>query len=89
MISTSSQVALAELVVGGRSHRYLPLSGLLAPEQLAAIPYSTRILLENVARRAPDALPVALARVTGRREECEIPVRPNRIMLHEDRKSVV
>jgi aconitate hydratase len=83
MISTSSQVALAELPVGSRSYRYVPLSALLPPERLAAIPYAARILLENVARRAPEVLPAALSRAAGEGPDCEIPIHPNRIMLHD------
>ncbi|GAA2358097.1 aconitate hydratase AcnA [Saccharopolyspora halophila] len=79
---TSSQVAAAELTVGGREYWYVPLAGLLPPGELGVLPYVTRILLENVARRAPEELPAALRHVRGG-AACEIPVHPNRIMLHD------
>ncbi|WP_063047033.1 aconitate hydratase AcnA [Nocardia pseudovaccinii] len=83
MVSTSQTAAIAELTVGDRSYRYLPLAALLSAEQLAELPYLTRILLENVARRAPDRLAAALARALRTGDDCEIPVHPNRIMLHD------
>ncbi|WP_433869005.1 aconitate hydratase AcnA [Saccharopolyspora sp. CA-218241] len=83
----------AELVVGGRTYRYFPLAGLASEQELAAMPYAVRVLLENVARRAPDALPAVLRRArerTGQRStaqdptpQCEVPVHPNRVMLHD------
>ncbi len=73
----------AVLAVDGRPYRYRPLDGLLPGGGLDRVPYSVRILLENVARRSPDALPDLLDRIRAGRGECEVPVRPNRIMLHD------
>lgn len=73
----------AVLTVDGRPHRYLPLSGLLPHAELDALPYAIRVLLENVARRAPEALADVLTRVRAGSGACEVPVHPNRIMLHD------
>ncbi|WP_416979739.1 aconitate hydratase AcnA [Streptomyces sp. T028] len=73
----------AVLTVDGRSHRYLPLDRLLPGPERDALPYAVRVLLENVARRAPEALADVLSRARSGDGECEVPVRPNRIMLHD------
>lgn len=73
----------APLVVGGREYRYLPLAAHLDDQELASTPYAIRVLIENVARRAPDSLPAVLARLRGTLAECEVPLHPNRIMLHD------
>ncbi|NEB22096.1 aconitate hydratase AcnA [Streptomyces coelicoflavus] len=75
--------ATAVLTVDGHSYRYQPLAGLLPAGRLAEVPYSVRVLLENVARRSPAALDDVLARARSGRGDCELPVYPNRIMLHD------
>ncbi|MFE9727899.1 aconitate hydratase AcnA [Streptomyces sp. NPDC005794] len=71
------------LTVDGHSYRYRPLERLLPPARLAALPYAVRVLLENVARRSPAALEDMLTRVRTGDGDCEVPVHPNRIMLHD------
>lgn len=71
------------LTVGSRQYAYLPLTELLGADELAATPYSIRVLLENVARRSPDSLPAMLQRLRGQAHTCEVPLQPNRIMLHD------
>ncbi len=73
----------AELNVDGTAYSYVPLRGLLPDATLSALPYSVRVLLENVARTAPEALPDALARARGEVDGCELPIHPNRAMLHD------
>jgi aconitate hydratase len=73
----------SQLVIGGRAYRYLTLAALLGEQELAATPYAVRVLIENVARRAPASLPAVLARLRGERPDCEVPLHPNRIMLHD------
>ncbi|PNV31959.1 aconitate hydratase AcnA [Streptomyces sp. DH-12] len=75
--------ATAVLTVAGHSYRYQPLAGLLPAERLAELPYAVRVLLENVARRSPAALGDVLARARSGHGDCELPVHPNRIMLHD------
>lgn len=76
-------VVSAVLTVDGRPHRCLPLDGLLPRAELDALPYAIRVLLENVARRAPEALADVRDRVRAGSGACEVPVHPNRIMLHD------
>lgn len=73
----------AELMAGGRQYRYLPLDRILDPAELARAPYAVRVLLENVARRSPASLPAMLERLRDRTRACEVPLQPNRIMLHD------
>ncbi|MCX2731458.1 aconitate hydratase AcnA [Saccharopolyspora sp. NFXS83] len=76
-------VETAELAIGERAYRYVPLRGLASERELAAMPYAIRVLLENVARRAPGSLEAVLRRARERGSTCEVPVHPNRIMLHD------
>ncbi|MDA0564450.1 aconitate hydratase AcnA [Streptomonospora sp. S1-112] len=71
------------LDIGGSRYRYVPLEHLLTRRELAAVPYSVRVLLENVARRAPEALPDVVGRIRSGTGDCEVPFHPNRIMLHD------
>ncbi|BBP78053.1 hypothetical protein PHLH7_41570 [Pseudomonas sp. Ost2] len=48
---------LSHLDIDQQRFAYLDLHKLLTPGQLARLPYSLRILLENIARCAPAALP--------------------------------
>ncbi|MEU4892722.1 aconitate hydratase AcnA [Streptomyces sp. NPDC044780] len=79
----ADHTATAVLTVDGRSHRYLPLDRLLTRDELDALPYAIRVLLENVARRSPAALADVVARIRAGSGACEVPVHPNRIMLHD------
>ncbi|MGY1921951.1 aconitate hydratase AcnA [Pseudomonas tolaasii] len=74
---------LNHLHIDGRRFAYIDLHKLLTPEQLHRLPYSVRILLENIARCAPASLPQVLARATGNGAECEVPFQPNRLMFHD------
>ncbi|MGW3563867.1 aconitate hydratase AcnA [Streptomyces sp. NPDC000941] len=73
----------AVLTVEGRSYRYQPLDRILPSVELDALPYAVRVLLENVARRSPQALPDMVARARAGSGVGEVPVHPNRIMLHD------
>ncbi|WP_427183971.1 aconitate hydratase AcnA [Bordetella bronchialis] len=74
---------LERLAVNGRDYAYVALRRLLPADRLAALPYSVRLLIENVARCQPDALPAVLARAQGRGPACEVPFYPNRLMFHD------
>ncbi|NWA03449.1 aconitate hydratase AcnA [Pseudomonas gingeri] len=74
---------LSHLDIDQQRFAYLDLHKLLSPGQLARLPYSLRILLENIARCAPAALPGVLARATGNGADCEVPFQPNRLMFHD------
>ncbi|GHG99667.1 aconitate hydratase AcnA [Streptomyces lanatus] len=73
----------AVLTVEDRAYRYLPLGRVLPTAELDSLPYAIRVLLENVARRAPESLADLVARARAGRGGCEVPVHPNRIMLHD------
>jgi aconitate hydratase len=71
------------LVIDGETFAYIDLHKLLNPSQLSKLPYSIRILLENVARCSPESLPSVMARALGQGPDCEVPFQPNRLMFHD------
>ncbi|OZI63547.1 aconitate hydratase AcnA [Bordetella genomosp. 11] len=74
---------LDHLAVNGQDYAYVALRRILPAADLAVLPYSIRLLIENVARCQPDALPPVLARASGRGPACEVPFHPNRLMFHD------
>ena len=74
---------LNSLVIDGEPFAYVDLHKMLTPSQVERLPYSIRILLENVARCTPEALPSVLARALGDGPDCEVPFQPNRLMFHD------
>lgn len=74
---------LNHLHIDGQRYAYIDLHKLLTPAQLHRLPYSLRILLENIARCAPASLPAVLSRATGHGPDCEVPFQPNRLMFHD------
>ncbi|KKO15789.1 aconitate hydratase AcnA [Pseudomonas putida] len=74
---------LSPLTINDDSFTIVDLSKMLDHSQLAKLPYSIRILLENVARCSPEALPSVLARAIGQGPDCEVPFQPNRLMFHD------
>ncbi|MDG4662972.1 aconitate hydratase AcnA [Mycobacterium sp. 236(2023)] len=73
----------ADLSVDGERFRYLPLDRVLSAGELATTPYSIRVLVENIARCSPGSLPALVATLRGDNTSCEVPLHPNRIMLHD------
>ena len=71
------------LTISDDSFTIVDLSKMLDHSQLAKLPYSIRIVLENVARCSPEALPSVLARAIGQGPDCEVPFQPNRLMFHD------
>lgn len=71
------------LVINDNAFTIVDLRKMLDHEQLARLPYSIRILLENVARCSPQALSSVLARAIGQGPDCEVPFQPNRLMFHD------
>ncbi len=55
----------SELVINGSKYHFIDLSRLLSLEQLQQMPYSLRILLENVALRSPETLHGFLRMLSG------------------------
>lgn len=74
---------LSPLTINDDSFTIVDLSKMLDHSQLAKLPYSIRILLENVARCSPEALSSVLARAIGQGPDCEVPFQPNRLMFHD------
>jgi aconitate hydratase len=74
---------LNHLVVDHEQFAYVDLHKMLSPTALAKLPFSIRILLENVARCSPSALPSVLARAVDNGPDCEVPFQPNRLMFHD------
>ncbi|MCS4251483.1 aconitate hydratase AcnA [Pseudomonas sp. BIGb0164] len=74
---------LNHLTIDQQRYAYIDLHQLLTPAQLHRLPYSLRILLENIARCAPASLPQVLARATAGGPDCEVPFQPNRLMFHD------
>lgn len=82
-MSAATTTDAGHLVIDGRAYRYLPLSEFLSDAEITSAPYAIRVLIENVARRAPESLPAVVARLRGEVASCEVPLHPNRIMLHD------
>ena len=76
-------MAYDELLVGNDRFAWLNLERVLPLAQLRQVPYSLRILLENVARCSPSALPPLVAYLRREGPPCEVPFQPNRLMLHD------
>jgi aconitate hydratase len=74
---------LSHLDIDRQRFTYVDLHKLLTPAQLQRLPYSLRILVENIARSHPASLPQVLARATGEGPDCEVPFQPNRLMFHD------
>lgn len=72
-----------QLTLGDRQYAYADLKRLFDADALARLPYSLRLLVENVARCFPEALPPVLARARGEGPPCEAPFLPNRLMFHD------
>ncbi|MDB6050880.1 MAG: aconitate hydratase [Pseudomonas sp.] len=83
MISAIDPRFLNHLNVGERQYAFIDLKRVVPAENLATLPYSLRILLENVARCSPDALPDFLECLDTQRADCEVPFFPNRLMFHD------
>lgn len=74
---------LNHLVIDTEPFAYIDLNKMLSALQVSKLPYSIRILLENVARCSPESLPSVLARAIGQGPDCEVPFQPNRLMFHD------
>ncbi|MEX5498414.1 aconitate hydratase AcnA [Pseudomonas syringae] len=83
MISTIDPRFLNHLNVSNRQYAFVDLKKVVTAERLASVPYSLRILLENVARCSPASLPDFLECLETNRADCEVPFFPNRLMFHD------
>ena len=83
MPSATDLQYLGHLSVDDDTYAYVDLIKILPLAALEQMPFSIRVLLENVARCSPEALPSFLAKVQGTGPACEVPFYPNRLMLHD------
>jgi len=74
---------LSQLDIADERYTYVDLRKLLTPPELERLPYSIRLLLENVARCSPESLASVLACAVGEGPTCEAPFFPNRLMFHD------
>ena len=71
------------LQIGNVRYAYVDLLKVMPASDLQRLPYSIRLLIENVARCSPAALPDVLDCAAGRSSGCEVPFFPNRLMFHD------
>ncbi|MNU58536.1 Aconitate hydratase [compost metagenome] len=83
MISAIDARHQSHLQVGDTRYAYVDLYKILTPDELLGLPYSIRILLENVARCSPTALDNVIACIREDALACEVPFYPNRLMFHD------
>ncbi|GAB2898607.1 aconitate hydratase AcnA [Paralcaligenes ginsengisoli] len=75
--------SLGQIDIRGQVYHYVDLPKIVGGECLQKLPYSIRLLLENVARCAPEAFDGVLARACFNGGDCEVPFYPNRLMFHD------
>ncbi|ALM51970.1 aconitate hydratase AcnA [Halomonas huangheensis] len=80
---TTQQPSPRKLHIADQDYHYIDLCDLVSQEQLQRMPYSLRILLENVARCSPHNLPDLLAFLDGSSSGGEVNYYPNRLMFHD------
>lgn len=83
--SMTSPLALerSELMIDHQHYHFVDLTRLLPLEQLQTLPFSLRVLLENVALRSPHALPRFLLMLAGAADKGEVEFFPDRLMFHD------
>jgi len=83
--SMTSPLALerSELMIDHQHYHFVDLTRLLPLEQLQTLPFSLRVLLENVALRSPYALPRFLQMLAGAADKGEVEFFPDRLMFHD------
>lgn len=83
MISAIDARHQSHLQVGDTRYAYVDLHKILTPDELFNLPYSIRILLENVARCSPASLDNFIECIREGAPACEVPFYPNRLMFHD------
>lgn len=73
----------SELMIDHQHYHFVDLARLLPLEQLQTLPFSLRVLLENVALRSPHALPRFLQMLAGAADKGEVEFFPDRLMFHD------
>jgi len=70
-------------MIDHQHYHFVDLTRLLPLEQLQTLPFSLRVLLENVALRSPHALPRFLQMLAGAADKGEVEFFPDRLMFHD------
>ena len=83
MTDEKGAVIPRKMTVEGKEYRYIALADLAGDAQLKKMPYSLRILLENMARCTPESLPNFLEFLADQSTEGEVGYYPNRLMFHD------
>lgn len=73
----------SDLYVDDQRYQFIDLTKLIPLNTLQLVPYSLRILLENVALRSPDSLPGFLRMMAGEAAYEEVEFYPDRLMFHD------
>jgi aconitate hydratase len=81
--TASASATYDELIVGREHFAWINLERVVPLAKLKTLPYSLRILLENVARCRPESLQPLVAYLRRQAPPCEVPFQPNRLMLHD------
>lgn len=82
-MTSSPTLERSALVINDRQYHFIDLTQFLPLERLQKIPFSLRILLENVALRSPDMLPRFLEMLSGDAPNGEVEFYPDRLMFHD------
>lgn len=82
-MTSSLTLERSELAINGQLYHFFDLTQLVSLSQLQQLPYSLRILLENVALRSPETLPAFLRMMTGEAAFEEVAFYPDRLMFHD------
>ena len=82
-MTSPSSLERSTVIINGRAYQYLDLTRLVPLERLQKMPFSLRILLENVALRSADALPDFLRMLAGDAAPGEVEFYPDRLMFHD------
>jgi len=78
-----STLERSSLVVNDRKYHFIDLATLVPLAQLLTLPYSIRILLENVARCSPHTLPEFINSLSANSSPSEVEFYPDRLMFHD------
>ncbi|HEE9786819.1 TPA: aconitate hydratase AcnA [Enterobacter soli] len=73
----------SDLVIQHQRYHFMDLTQLLPLARLQALPFSLRVLLENVALRSPEALSQFLQMLAGAADKGEVEFYPDRLMFHD------
>lgn len=74
---------LGAISANGKRYAFVDVGRALPGYPVATMPRSTRLLVENVARNAPEEIPSLVEWLAGREGSHELPFQPSRILMHD------